>query len=262
MAIMPYFLGTMISLIEKFGMSGRLVTYGRQEAFFTEDFLKRSADSNGFTLKEMPATEKEEIEGTHPLNPNFISTDPRLQVRLNDQLLFRMLGFDEIMSIDASPYEGATRVFDMNAPEFPDDIAGWADVAFDIGTMEHVFHVPNFLSNLTDSVRTGGLVFQVLPMNNWANHGFYQFSPTLLEDYYSEAGFTILDRMTFRIYESHWSIADHMEVRHYPDGASFVVPKNRLDNHFYFTGVVVRKEAGTKRATIPTQAAYKAFWSK
>ena len=69
---------------------------------------------------------------------------------VSDVALFRSLGFSDVRSLDVSAYEGADIIFDMNvdiAPSLPQGFAG-ADLVFDGGTMEHVFHVPNYLANI------------------------------------------------------------------------------------------------------------------
>jgi hypothetical protein len=58
--------------------------------------------------------------------------------------------------------------------------------------LEHVFAVPTALANLVRMLRVGGRVIHISPCNNFANHGFYQFSPTLLADFYEANAFADL----------------------------------------------------------------------
>jgi hypothetical protein len=92
--------------------------------------------------------------------------------------LLEMLGAKEITSIDASAYEGATVVHDMNQP-LPSEMKSRFSVATDFGTLEHVFNYPQALKNAMESVALGGHFLAVTPCNGWTGHGFYQFSPEL-----------------------------------------------------------------------------------
>jgi len=103
--------------------------------------------------------------------------------------LFRELGAKSVDSIDASEFEGATIVADLNKP-LPADLRRRFSVVFDGGTLEHVFDVATALRSCADLVERGGHYITVSPANNWAGHGFYQFSPELFFRFLSpEAGF-------------------------------------------------------------------------
>src|SRR5262245_17809792 len=60
--------------------------------------------------------------------------------------LFRLLGAEEVVSLDASGYEGATVVHDLNEP-IPEALAGQFDFVFDAGTLEHIFDFPRAVRN-------------------------------------------------------------------------------------------------------------------
>lgn len=89
-----------------------------------------------------------------------------------------MMGVEELVSLDISDFEGATRVHDMNLP-IPDDLKGRFDAVCDIGTLEHVFHFPTAIRNCMEMVRIGGHLLLMSPANNFFGHGFYQFQPEL-----------------------------------------------------------------------------------
>src|SRR5437763_3852117 len=60
---------------------------------------------------------------------------------IDDIALFRALGFTSVESLDASDYEGADIVWDLNKA-VPDSLKAKYDVVFDGGTSEHVFNFP------------------------------------------------------------------------------------------------------------------------
>ena len=104
---------------------------------------------------------------------------------------WEMLGTKQLATIDASHFEGATHVHDLNQP-IPADWRESYDVVCDIGTLEHVFNFPVAMRNCMEMVTKGGYMFLQTPSNNNFGHGFYQFSPELFFRVLSpQNGFTI-----------------------------------------------------------------------
>ncbi|HHL34951.1 MAG TPA: hypothetical protein ENJ30_11355 [Desulfobulbaceae bacterium] len=90
----------------------------------------------------------------------------------------RLLGATEIASFDASDYESATCIHDMNEA-IPEHYKGKYSVVIDGGTLEHVFNFPVALKNCMEMIEVGGYYLGMTPANNFMGHGFYQFSPEL-----------------------------------------------------------------------------------
>jgi len=95
-----------------------------------------------------------------------------------DEFLKGYLGVRVLNILDASAYEGADVVHDLNVP-IPATLCGRYDAVVESGSLEHIFNVPIALANLMKLVRTGGTLFIGTPANNLCGHGFYQFSPEL-----------------------------------------------------------------------------------
>jgi hypothetical protein len=93
--------------------------------------------------------------------------------------LFRYLGATSVRSMDASAYEGADLVHDLNVP-VPPELHDRFDCIFDGGTTEHIFDIPAVFRNVGAMLRMGGLFLMSNGANNFLGHGFYQFSPELL----------------------------------------------------------------------------------
>jgi len=107
---------------------------------------------------------------------------------------FRVLGAQRLESMDASAFEGATVVHDLNQP-VPEALRGQFDVVYDGGTLEHVFDFQTAIRNCVDLVKIGGRVILHTPANNYFGHGFYQFSPELFYRMFcSDNGF-VMERM-------------------------------------------------------------------
>jgi SAM-dependent methyltransferase len=111
--------------------------------------------------------------------------------RIGQDALFRLLGFEAVESIDVYDAESPTHILDLNQPA-PASLHERFDLVYDGGTLEHCFSPAAALGNAARLARAGGRVIHHVPLNNWIDHGFYQFSPTLFFDFYEANGFTDL----------------------------------------------------------------------
>ena len=74
----------------------------------------------------------------------------------------RGVGATAVDFMDASDYEGATVVQDLNQP-IPARLAEAYDCVFDGGTLEHVFNFPVALKNCMEMVKAGGHLIVITP---------------------------------------------------------------------------------------------------
>ena len=94
-----------------------------------------------------------------------------------DDFLMATLGITELEILDASDYEGATAVHDLN---YPLPFSRRFDAVIDGGSLEHIFNVPVALASYMRALTVGGRLFVSTPANNLCGHGLYQFSPELM----------------------------------------------------------------------------------
>jgi len=129
--------------------------------------------------------------------------------------LFRALGATSVHSLDASNYEGASLVHDLNQP-IPVEWRDGYDVVYDGGTLEHVFNFPVALRNCMELVRPGGHLFLHAPGNNWMGHGFYQFSPELFFRAFSaENGYQMVEMIAYAVgpFDRWYRVSDPQAIR-------------------------------------------------
>lgn len=88
--------------------------------------------------------------------------------------------------LDIVPSRGVERIVDLNRP----CALGSFDLVIDAGTTEHCFNVGQALINAASAVSVGGHIFHGPPMT-MLNHGFYNFNPTLLHDFYTQNGWKL-----------------------------------------------------------------------
>jgi hypothetical protein len=101
------------------------------------------------------------------------------------------MGANSVDSMDASSYERATIVHDLNKP-VPAQFHHGFETVIDGGSGEHVYNIPQVFQNYIDLLKRDGNLFLILPASNYCGHGFYQFSPDLMRRTFSaENGFEI-----------------------------------------------------------------------
>jgi SAM-dependent methyltransferase len=165
-------------------MQGSWLTLGRQCVYATLVQFTQVCREEGVLPRELPA------DCSPRTNIPSWRNSP-LAGNASDQAVLRALGAEEVLALDYADFEGAELVYDLNQP-VPQSWWDRFDGILDSGTLEHVFAVPTALANLARMLRVGGRVIHISPCNNFANHGFYQFSPTLLADFYEANAFADL----------------------------------------------------------------------
>lgn len=111
-----------------------------------------------------------------------------------EAVLLAITGASEATSIDASEYESATVIHDMNQSisVAQPALVGCFDLVIDGGSLEHIFNFPIAVKNMMDLCRTGGYIMSSNPANNLCGHGFYQFTPELMYRLYArQNGFMV-----------------------------------------------------------------------
>jgi SAM-dependent methyltransferase len=217
--------------------NGSVLTFGNQAVQANYNDLTKYFHEENYKFHKIP---KREIE----LNPYSYWRDTVVQ-----KVLFKMLGFSVVESIDIFPNENPTHIEDLNHP-IPSRYHEKYDLIFDGGTMEHCFNIVQVLENTVRMLKPGGLLIHMVPFSNWIDHGFYTFSPTLFFDYYSINGFVDLDLNIF--YYKHPNSKRRREYF-----VNYLAIKNILEGSFKYQANVwfsSKKSGRMKSITFPTQS--------
>lgn len=137
--------------------------------------------------------------------------------RLNSyaEAFFKKLGAERCDSLDASDYEDATIIHDMNLP-LPKDLFSNYSVVIDGGSLEHVFNFPEAIKNCMNLIEKDGYYIGITPANNFLGHGFYQFSPELYYRIFSPAnGFKVRKMYLYADHKkaSFYEVPDPLELK-------------------------------------------------
>ncbi|MDF1573641.1 MAG: hypothetical protein P1P86_00415 [Bacteroidales bacterium] len=109
-----------------------------------------------------------------------------------------LLGAEVTDSLDASAYEGATLIHDLNV-SLPEELLSRYTLVIDGGSLEHVFNFPSAIKSCMNLIEKDGYYIGITPANNFLGHGFYQFSPELYYRIFSESnGFEIRKMYLYR----------------------------------------------------------------
>ena len=171
------------------------------------------------------------------------------------EALFKLLGASDVQSLDASDYEDASLIHDLNEP-IPAPWQASFDLVDDGGTLEHVFNFPTAIRNCMEMVKVGGRLLMTTPIENHCGHGFYQFSPELFYRILSEEnGFAVERMVAYEHFDgSQWyEVADPDAVK----GRVELVSQGRR----VMLWVLARRTRQTKIfARFPQQGDYQVAW--
>lgn len=167
---------------------------------------------------------------------------------------FRALGFSEVESLDLEEAGASSIAFDLNSAATPEALLARFDVIYDGGTLEHVFHVPNALARCAEMLKPNGVIVHCVPMNNYVDHGFHQFSPTFWFDWFASNGWVPLESVMVRLPSSHREGPSCWTFSHLPPGKLGTI--GQLDEAPYMHYIVARKGPNASGDQIPWQAYY------
>ncbi len=180
----------------------KTVMIGRQRFYLSSQALQTNLEEYGYQGADAAALIKLKNGYTEPF--------------------FELLGAKTIDSIDASAYEEAAMVHDMNFP-IPEEWKERYSVVLDGGSLEHIFNFPMAIRNCMELLEIGGTYLGITPANNFFGHGFYQFSPELYFRIFSaENGFAVKEILFYHDIKHRqnqerspfYKVSDPEEVRH------------------------------------------------
>ena len=159
-------------------IKGDVLFIGRQATYFTPSGLAAQLRSHGHAVD----TSAIEVDRT------TIHHLPGYGEIVTDRSIFHALGINSVKALDASAYEGAEIVHDLNRP-LPDNLKATADFIVDGSTLDNVFDPAMTLRNYAQLLRPGGRLLAINTLNN-RQCAFTICSPDWFLDYFVENGFS------------------------------------------------------------------------
>jgi hypothetical protein len=172
------------------------LTIGRQRLFVDPQTLRRACERAG--------------------RPLALGDSRRLVAQRDGYVepFLEWLGAERVDSLDASPYEGATIVHDLNQ-DVPAELEQRYSAVIDSGSLEHIFDFPTAIANCMRMTRVGGHLLACAPAHGEMGQGFYQFSPEVFYRVLSpENGFRVemILLKDIRLRSKWYAVADAREV--------------------------------------------------
>jgi hypothetical protein len=163
---------------------GSILQLGRQEVWADKSLIISIAKSENYNLCKVE---------DYPLKKSkFVNV-----MCMDDIDFFKALGFTSVHSLDINDFEGADFCCDLNFPIEKDLYGKKYDLIYNGGTLEHIFHLPNAMENIFKLLEVNGRVIHSSPVDMF-NHGFYNFSSCIFEDYYAANNFEINKSLLIR----------------------------------------------------------------
>jgi len=224
-----------------------------------EDFLGKTLLTLGRQFIRIPLAEMEDAfaDLDWPLTPpGEITASTFDDACISAESFFRCLGLAEVHALDIDEEDGADILFDLNGEDTPTHLREAFDVVYDGGALQHVFDVKNVFVHVMRMVRTGGLAIHHVPANNYMNHGFYQFSPTLLKSAYQANGFDVEKLFLFYWPDGvgNWGSIGVFDITEQPHAGFFMVDEIRDKTGGWDVFCVARKTAPLGDFVAPQQS--------
>ena len=160
----------LISSVEKNNNKDAVLSLGNPTIHFTHKALNKFLKIYSGEIKEFPQ-----------------------ETELNGKNLFKHLGYKSFLVLDVYDDTGVDIVWDLNnSDNLPRDYLNYFDLLIDPGTLQHVFDIRSCLDCIKKLTKINGYIYHISPGNNYIDHGFYQISPTLFQDYYYENQFKLV----------------------------------------------------------------------
>lgn len=229
---------------KKYKFSGPVLTLGNQDIYATKEDIKKWAKEENIQINKPNKI----LYSTSGDVPKINEEAARY---IHAKTFFEFLGIKEedYFDIDKFDFDKPKIIHDLQIPIDP-RFHNFFNFIIDSGTLEHIFDVRAVMENISKMTKVGGYILQLIPAQNFLNHGFYQFSPTFFYDFYANNGFKIVESYITEGRGSKERYWQYIQERDYT--GLFFNPKNRLGNCF-----LVRKEENVDQIVLPDQYFYK-----
>lgn len=229
-------------LSKKYDFKGPLLTFGNQDIYADIEMIKK-------WLKEykLPYLSSKKNYKSTSLDLKQINSES--ENFIHAKTFFEQIGIKEkdYYDVDKFDFDQPKIIHDLEKP-FNKKYNNFFNLIIDSGTLEHIFDIKSVMANTVKITKIGGYVLQIIPANNYLNHGFYQLSPTFFYDFYTANGFKIIESY---ITESRPTSTRFHKYNQKLSNNIFFSPFSRLGSVF-----LVKKIKEVKKITSPTQYAY------
>ena len=172
---------------KKYKFKGPVMTFGNQDIYAYEDDIKKWAKNENIFLKSPRVI-------LYSTSGDVSKINKETKKYIHAKTFFEFIGINKnnYYDIDKFPFDKPRIIHDLQYP-IDSKFHNFFNLVIDSGTLEHIFDIRSVMENIVRITKRGGFVLQFIPAQNFLNHGFYQFSPTLFYDFYTSNGFEIIE---------------------------------------------------------------------
>jgi SAM-dependent methyltransferase len=180
-------LDTMLLLqeVELLSPGKNLLDVGRQNLFF----LSKEQAFSFFRNASIPIDKHLE----NSIDKLIASSNPEASEQTS--FLGQLLELVQInyVSLDISP-GFRTEICDLNCHPIPFRFREQFEIVLNLGTSEHIVNQLNVFKVMHDAARTGGIIYCVLPLSGYWNHGYFCYTPKFFLDLAIANDYEVIDR--------------------------------------------------------------------
>jgi len=220
-----------------------MLSISNLDIYATEKDVKNWAKESG-----LPICEPKEI--LYSTSQDVLKINKEGKKYIHAATFFEFLGItkDNYFDIDKFAFDKPQIIHDLQYP-IDHKFDNYFNFVIDSGTIEHIFDVKSVMENIVRVTKVGGYVLQIVPAQGFLNHGFYQFSPTLFYDFYTNNGFEVIESYVVEFRSNYYRFYYYNQTDDYT--GPFLHPKYRLVNCFF-----LRKIKDIRPLVLPDQYTY------
>lgn len=165
----------------------------------SQEIYKESLNIGCLSYPDMLVSEDEVIKRFPKINRNFKKRSDSEEIKAwhGRSDLNYIIDTDDFFNkidcnghyLDFKKIRGNELIIDLNLP-IDEAFHCKYDLVIDTGTLEHCFNVGTAFMNMCSLVKVGGYLITAAPMSKM-NHGFWNFSPCVYDNFFSKNKFSI-----------------------------------------------------------------------
>lgn len=231
-----------ISRSKKYDFNGPVITFGNQDIYASFESLVKWAKQSHINIPKninIKLSTSQDLKNINYESKKFVHA----------KTFFNILGITDqnYYDVDKYDFDKPKILHDLELP-FSKKYKNYFNLVIDSGTLEHIFDIKSVMSNTINITKVGGYIVQIIPTNNFINHGFYQINPTFFHDFYTINGFKVMESHIIEFRATGYRFHNYQQKKF---TTFFVNPYSRLATIF-----IVKKTKSVKNIKTPTQYTY------
>lgn len=155
---------------------------------------------NVYFAKESEIRQFLSSQGVHDVSPDLADKVRKIEYFCTPRPDERTTMFSDITELTNMEYAGFdvcpapyTDIVDLNFDALEVKHRSHYDVVLNFGTTEHIFNQWNSFEVMHEALKVGGVLYCVLPMSAYLDHGYYCYTPLFFKDLAKSNDYELID---------------------------------------------------------------------